>query len=156
MSSNQYFSITYVLPTRMHRIRLTGPPADFIGLTGLLALIVTILIRATSNSTALKQSEKLGKTSGYPPPTVQALRAQRNGRHGAFPSSAGYCIRARPSAWELTGLLSETVQLRDRDVNHLSESEVGWCGYPRNRAGMRNGWFASSNRGLCCLTAHPW
>ena len=59
------------------------------------------------------QSAKLGRTSGYPPPTVQALRAQRNGRHGAFPSSAGYCIRARPSAWEVTGLrASENAQSR--------------------------------------------
>jgi hypothetical protein len=57
-------------------------------------------------------SVKLGKTSGYPPPTVPALRAQRNGPHGTFPSSAGYCIRARPSAWEVTGLLSENAQSR--------------------------------------------
>jgi len=48
------------------------------------------LNQETSSSTALNQGVKLGKTSGYPPPTVPALRAQRNGPHGAFPSSAGH------------------------------------------------------------------
>ncbi len=90
------------------------------------------------HKSVLNQSVKLGKTSGYPPPTVPALRAQRNGPHGTFPSSAGYCIRARPSAWEVTGLLSLCCQPLVAQLLHKLDPYVGdaKCVYSRFSAAV--------------------